>query len=128
MNKSMKVTVLTWLLLASGLCFGADPQSDKSTVAPIPEIFTVASIAYRDFANQLKSSEQKWLTGGRSESEAQRYMFAVRNYDITLFTYEDTVHVTFTLRPLQGTEFFGGVTSYVLDRKTGAILEHTGEK
>jgi hypothetical protein len=123
----MKVTIAAWLLLTSG-CVLAAPQPEKPTAASVPEIFTIASIAYRDFAKQLNDSEQKWLARGQSESETQRYMFDIRNYDITLFSYEDTVHVTFTLRPFRGTQSFGGVTRYVLDRKTGAILEHTGEK
>jgi hypothetical protein len=127
MNRSMKVT-LPCLLLASGLCASANPQPERPTVASIPEIFAVSSIAYRDFVKQLKDWEQKWLAGGRSESETQRYMSDVRNYEITLFAHGDTVHVTFTLRPIHGTEFFGGATRYVLDRKTGAILEHKGEK
>lgn len=123
----MKVTVPIWLLLASG-CVIAAAQPEKPTAASVPEIFTVASIAYRDFVNQLKDWEQRWRTGGRSESETQRYMSDIRNYDITLFSSDDKIHVTFTLRPFRGTDHFGGVTRYVLDWKTGAIMEHTGEK
>lgn len=103
-------------------------QPQKPSAAPVPEIFAVASIAYQDFVKQLKGWEQKWLAGGRSESEMQRYMSDILNYDINLFSNDGTVQVTFTLRPFHGMEFFGGVTHYVLDKKTGAVLEHTSEK
>ena len=121
----MNAAVPICLLLA---CGPVAAQPEKPTAAPVPEIFTVASIAYRDFVNQLKGWEQKWLAGGRSESEMQRYMSDILNYDTNLFSYDGTVHVTFTLRPFRGTQSFGGVTRYVLEKKTGAILEHTGEK
>jgi hypothetical protein len=128
MNRSVKLTCASGLLfLASRLCDGADSQRVTPAVAEIP-IFAVSSVAYRDFDSHLRNWETKWLAQGRSESDTQRYGSDIRNYEITLFTNEVTVDVTFKIRPFHGRESFGGVTHYVLDGKTGAILQHTGEK
>lgn len=129
MVKVKILPILCGALLIPGFC-AAQPQCSKSTAAAaaLPEIILAASVAYRNFDSELRESEKKWRTDGKGESETQRYASDIRNYTIELFAYENKVYVTFTIRPYRGTEFFGGTTKYVLDEKTAAILEHTGEK
>ena len=88
----------------------------------------VSSVAYRDFDHELKEWERKWKARGKVESDAQRYASNIDNYTIELFAQNGKVYVTFTLRPLSGSPVFGGVSRYVLDEKTAAVLEHGGEK
>ena len=58
----------------------------------------------------------------------QQYSFDIRNYTMELYSYESRVYVAFTIRPFGANEFFGGGARYVLDEKTRAILEITGER
>lgn len=119
MRRSASLT-LCLLLAVTGVCVRAGAEEIEKATA-LPEIFAVSTVAYRDFEKQL-------LRGRRGGSETQRYIADIRNYEITLSAYEDLYFLTFKLKPLHGTEFFGGVERYTLSRKTRAIIEHTGEK
>ena len=108
---------------------GAQSQDNQVTSGSAPPgIFVVSSVAYRDFDHQLKEWERKWTVGGNTESKAQQYASNISNYKIELFAENGKVYVTFTIRPLGGSAVFGGTSRYVLDEKTAAVLEHTGEK
>ena len=128
MVKVASLLFVVCLLLAPGLV-GAQVQDNQgaSGAAP-PGIFVVSSVAYRDFDHELKEWERKWKARGKVESDAQRYASNIDNYTIELFAQNGKVYVTFTLRPLSGSPVFGGVSRYVLDEKTAAVLEHGGEK
>jgi hypothetical protein len=129
MSRSACAIVIAWFIFLTGLCSSLEAQRvDSPNFGPIPKIFAISSVAYRDFESQLKQWERKWQADRRAESEMQRYASDIRNYEMTLFAFGGKVYVTFTMRPFHGTESFGGTTHYVLDDKTGAVLEHTGER
>jgi hypothetical protein len=110
------------LILAGVTSVDVSAQSaDKPSTASTPEIFVVSSVAYRDL-------EKRLLANRRGNTKEQQYASDIRNYDVKISSNDDTYTVIFTLRPLHGTEFFGGVERYVLNGKTHAILEHSGEK
>ena len=110
-----------WLVFVAGAYAGSQSVEKQSSSGAIPQIFVISSVAYRDFEKQLRAR-------GKGVSDLQQYMLDIRNYDITVSARDETYSVTFAIRPLRDNAFFGGVTRYVLDRKTGAILEYTGEK
>jgi hypothetical protein len=113
-------STLCLLLLVAGVCVGPGAQEIQKASA-LPEIFAVSTVAYHDFEEQLSRAK-------RGDSETQRYIADIRNYEVTISAYEDLYFVTFKLKPFHGTEFFGGVERYTVNRKTGAIIERTGEK
>jgi hypothetical protein len=104
-------------LLSSAMFVAAGAQGTKKVSAAAPRIFEVASIAYWDFDNELKSQD-------RSRGIPQ---FNIRNYTVKIMEYSGRVYVTFSVRPFHG-ELLGGSRHYVLNETTGEILEHTGEK
>lgn len=111
-----------WFVVCAVACRVATAQGvEKPGITAIPEVFVVSSVAYRDF-------EKRLLASRRGESAEQQYASDIRNYEIKLSSNGETYTVTFTLKPFHGTEFFGGVERYVLDQKTHAILEQSGEK
>ena len=97
----------------------------QSTKKVVPRVFEVAAIAYWDFDGQLKSEER---SRGSPESESQKWMLDIRNYTVKIMEYSDRVYVTLSIRPFNGVAFQGGIRHYVLNEKTGEILEQTGEK
>jgi hypothetical protein len=118
-----------FLLLASGLNAGtASPSGESDTATNLPDVISVSSIAYRDFSKKLKEWGKSWAAGGRRESAIQQYASDIDNYEITISADTNRVYVTFKIKPFQGTESFGGISRYVLDRKSHEILERTGEK
>jgi Domain of unknown function (DUF4329) len=128
MLRAKHLFVVCWLLVISGIC-GAQSKDDRgAAVVAVPRLFQVASVAYRDFDNELKEAERKSQADGKSQSESQRHFSDITNYTMELWEYKSRVYVTFTLRPFQGRGAFGGPSRYVLDEKTAAILEHAGEK
>jgi hypothetical protein len=126
--KNLLMVSIFWLLFLPGSSLAQSQSGHGVDVAAVPGILAVASVAYRDFDRQLKEWERKWKAGGKAESKAQQYTSDIRNYKVELFADDGKVYVTFTVRPSGGTEFFGGVSRYILDEKTATILEHTGEK
>jgi hypothetical protein len=128
MIRTTSLVVVSWCLLFPAFSGAQSQGSQGTSVGAMPQILWVASAAYRDFDSELKGWEKKWQSGGKTESQAQQYASDIRNYKVEISVEESRVYVTFTVRPFQGAASFGGVTHYVLDEKTAAILEHTGDK
>ena len=123
--ESVATRVVVICLLSSAVFGAAGAKSTKKVPATIPRIFEVAAIAYRDYDGHLKSKER---SGGNPESESQKWNSDIRNYNVELTETSDRVDVDFSLRPYQGDLSEGGGRHYVLNKTTGEILEHVGDK
>lgn len=118
MKKILFIVIAALFMVAGTASSEVHSSGEGSKYSPaIPKVLGAAVTAYQDF-------ESKLMLKGAGSSELGRHIYNIENYYIKAYMLNGSFIVEFLPMPLNGGSLRGGGAKYIVDAKSGEILDY----